>query len=94
MKEFELIPMTVPVVEMDGDEMTRVIWQMVKDELIQKLEHELADVKTDSARRSTFLMNQIDLKDQRIDKLMSRVDEVLASNRDLLQQIQRLIEKM
>jgi Ca2+-binding EF-hand superfamily protein len=66
----------------------------VKDELIQKLERELADVKTDSARRSTFLMNQIDLKDQRIDKLMSRVDEVLSSNRDLLQQLQRLLEKL
>ena len=26
--------MTTPLVEMDGDEMTRVIWQMIKDELI------------------------------------------------------------
>ena len=26
--------MTTPLVEMDGDEMTRVIWQMLKDELI------------------------------------------------------------
>ena len=66
----------------------------VKDELITKLERELADVKTESARRSTFLMDQIRLKDERIDKLMARVDEVLSSNRDLLQQIQRLIEKM
>jgi uncharacterized protein YoxC len=39
-------------------------------------------------------MDQIRLKDERIDKLMARVDEVLASNRDLLQQIQRLVEKM
>ena len=23
-----------PIVEMDGDEMTRVLWQMIKDELI------------------------------------------------------------
>ena len=23
-----------PVVELDGDEMTRIIWQMIKDELI------------------------------------------------------------
>ncbi len=28
------IPMTTPLVEMDGDEMTRVIWQMIKDKLI------------------------------------------------------------
>ena len=30
----EKIKMTTPVVEMDGDEMTRLIWKMVKDELI------------------------------------------------------------
>ena len=28
------IQMTTPLVEMDGDEMTRVIWQMIKDELL------------------------------------------------------------
>ena len=28
------IKMTTPLVEMDGDEMTRVLWQMIKDELI------------------------------------------------------------
>ena len=28
------IEMKTPLVEMDGDEMTRVIWQMIKDELI------------------------------------------------------------
>ena len=28
------IKMTTPLVEMDGDEMTRIIWQMIKDELI------------------------------------------------------------
>ena len=28
------IPMTVPLVEMDGDEMTRVIWKMIKDILL------------------------------------------------------------
>ena len=30
----EKIKMTTPIVEMDGDEMTRIIWQMVKDKLI------------------------------------------------------------
>ena len=28
------IVMTTPIVEMDGDEMTRVLWQMIKDKLI------------------------------------------------------------
>jgi isocitrate dehydrogenase len=28
------IQMTVPLVEMDGDEMTRIIWKEVKDELL------------------------------------------------------------
>ncbi len=28
------IAMTTPLVEMDGDEMTRIIWQMIKDDLI------------------------------------------------------------
>ena len=28
------IQLTTPLVEMDGDEMTRIIWQMIKDELI------------------------------------------------------------
>ena len=30
----EKIKMTTPLVEMDGDEMTRIIWQMIKDELL------------------------------------------------------------
>lgn len=30
----EKIQMDTPLVEMDGDEMTRVLWQMIKDELI------------------------------------------------------------
>lgn len=28
------VTMTTPIVEMDGDEMTRVLWQMIKDKLI------------------------------------------------------------
>ena len=28
------IKMTTPLVEMDGDEMTRILWKMIKDELI------------------------------------------------------------
>ena len=28
------IAMTTPLVEMDGDEMTRILWKIIKDELI------------------------------------------------------------
>ena len=28
------IPMTTPLVELDGDEMTRVIWKQIKEELL------------------------------------------------------------
>jgi isocitrate dehydrogenase len=31
---FEKIKMTTPLVEMDGDEMTRILWKMIKDELL------------------------------------------------------------
>ena len=30
----EKIQMTTPLVEMDGDEMTRILWKMIKDELL------------------------------------------------------------
>ena len=28
------IKMTTPIVEMDGDEMTRILWRMIKDNLL------------------------------------------------------------
>lgn len=37
------IQMTTPIVEMDGDEMTRIIWKMIKDILIRPY----VDLKTD-----------------------------------------------
>ncbi len=39
----EKIKMTTPLVEMDGDEMTRILWQMIKDELLCPF----VDLKTD-----------------------------------------------
>lgn len=33
-KNMAKIKMTTPLVEMDGDEMTRILWQMIKDELL------------------------------------------------------------
>ena len=32
----EKIKMTTPIVEMDGDEMTRILWKMIKDELVTR----------------------------------------------------------
>ena len=39
----EKIKMTTPIVEMDGDEMTRIIWRMIKEELIEPF----VDLKTE-----------------------------------------------
>ncbi len=39
----EKIKMTTPLVEMDGDEMTRILWQMIKDELLSPF----VDLKTE-----------------------------------------------
>ncbi len=33
-RKMEKIKMTTPLVEMDGDEMTRILWKMIKDELL------------------------------------------------------------
>lgn len=58
----------------------------VKDELIEKLEHELAEQKDGALRGNAFLRHQIELKDERIDKLMARVDV-------LISQLQKLLDK-
>ena len=55
----------------------------VKDELITKLERELALTKTDSSDRIEYLKHQIELKDERIDRLMSRVDAFMEQLRIL-----------
>ena len=39
----KLIEMKTPLVEMDGDEMTRILWSMIKDELIRPF----VDLKTE-----------------------------------------------
>ena len=39
----EKIKMTTPLVEMDGDEMTRILWKMIKDELLEPF----IDLKTE-----------------------------------------------
>lgn len=58
----------------------------VKDELIARLERELAECREEHARRAEFLLRQIELKDQRIDTLMDRVTV-------LIKQLQKLLDK-
>ena len=50
--------MTTPLVEMDGDEMTRILWQMIKDKLILPF----VDLKTDYY--DLGLLNRNDTEDQ------------------------------
>ena len=50
--------MTTPLVEMDGDEMTRVMWRMIKDELILPF----VDLKTEYY--DLGLLNRNDTDDQ------------------------------
>lgn len=42
----EKIKMATPLVEMDGDEMTRILWQMIKDELIKSIHRLNTDIMT------------------------------------------------
>lgn len=58
----------------------------VKDELIDRREKELAAAQTEHARRTEFLLKQIALKDERIDRLMTRVDVLLV-------QLQKLVDR-
>lgn len=58
----------------------------VKDELIARREHELAAAQSEHARRTEFLLKQISLKDQRIDRLMTRVDVLLG-------QLEKLVDR-
>jgi isocitrate dehydrogenase, NADP-dependent, eukaryotic type len=54
----ERIRMTTPLVEMDGDEMTRVMWRMIKDELI------LPYVELKTEYYDLGLLNRNDTDDQ------------------------------
>ena len=63
----EKIQMTTPLVEMDGDEMTRILWQYIKDELIYPfidLKSEYYDLglvhrnETDESVQPSHLMRQ------------------------------------
>ena len=46
------IQMQTPLVEMDGDEMTRILWKMIKDELLLPF----IDLKTEYCDLYTFYL--------------------------------------
>ena len=50
------IQMTTPIVEMDGDEMTRILWRMIKDDLLLPY----IDLKTDYYDLGLELRNETD----------------------------------
>ena len=63
----EKIKMQTPLVEMDGDEMTRILWQIIKDELLtpylelnteyhSKLQKTIKNSKKDQEIRSSRKM--------------------------------------
>ena len=56
----------------------------VKNELIGRQEREIASIKSEHNRKTDFLLKQIALKDERIDRLMARVDVLLAQTQKLL----------
>ena len=49
------IVMTTPIVEMDGDEMTRILWQMIKDELLTPF----VELKTETGKLTALQEVQI-----------------------------------
>jgi hypothetical protein len=56
----------------------------IKNELIGRQEREIASIKSEYNRKTEFLLKQIALKDERIDRLMARVDVLLAQTQKLL----------
>lgn len=71
----EKIQMKTPLVEMDGDEMTRVLWRMIKDELICPF----VDLKTEYY--DLGLLHRNETRDQvTVDAALATENTVLPSN--------------
>ena len=64
------IKMTTPLVEMDGDEMTRILWKMIKDELLLPF----IDLKTE------YYDLGLEYRDETNDQVT--VDSALAAKKD------------
>ena len=75
----EKIQMKTPLVEMDGDEMTRVLWKMIKDELICPF----VELKTETGRLTKiqrYVIGEMQKRgaDARVVKGIDEVKELLA----------------
>ena len=78
------IRMTTPLVEMDGDEMTRILWKIIKDELLLPY----IDLKTEYYDLGLEHRNETD--DQvTIDSAEATKNTVLLLNVRLLHQMQQ-----
>ena len=78
------IQMTTPLVEMDGDEMTRILWKMIKDELLLPfidLKTEYYDLGLEHRTRQTIRLHLIPQKQQRNMELQSNVQRSLQMQR-------------
>ena len=68
----EKIKMTTPLVEMDGDEMTRILWKMIKDELILPF----VDLKTEYYELSklwTLKDSSMRTEEMMLDELLPKI---------------------
>ena len=75
-KTYEKIQMKTPLVEMDGDEMTRILWRMIKDELILPF----VELKTEIGRLAKIQKWQIEeLRKRGANvRVLKGMDQVLA----------------
>ena len=64
----EKIKMTTPLVEMDGDEMTRILWKMIKDNLLEPY----IDLKTEYYDLGLEHRNETDDQEQSVRSLMEQ----------------------
>ncbi len=78
----EKIKMTTPLVEMDGDEMTRILWKMIKDELILPFIDLKLNIMTLGLNTAMRLMTRLHLSQQKQQRNM-----VLLLNVQLLHQM-------
>ena len=71
----EKIKMTTPLVEMDGDEMTRVLWKLIKEELLLPY----VDLNTEYYDLGLVLMTRLLLTQQKQLRNMVLLSSVLQS---------------
>ena len=66
----EKIKMLTPLVEMDGDEMTRILWQMIKDELLNPF----IELNTENSKIDKKILNRNIIKFLMIYNILLELD--------------------